>query len=123
MSCHSMINPLGFTLENFDAVGRWRAEEKGRPIDARGAYEKADGSLVQFNGPRELAAFLADSPEAHAALVEHLFHALARQPILAYGLDVPDRLRKAFASGGFRIKSLIVDIVTTSALNGKGKTP
>src|SRR5207248_6057188 len=33
-SCHGMINPLGFTLENFDALGRYRAQEKGRPINA-----------------------------------------------------------------------------------------
>ena len=35
-SCHGMINPLGFTLEHFDALGRYRKEEKGRPIDAMG---------------------------------------------------------------------------------------
>ena len=42
-SCHGMINPLGFTLEHFDAVGRYRKEEKGKPIDATGSYETRSG--------------------------------------------------------------------------------
>ena len=42
-SCHGMINSLGFTLEHFDAVGRYRKEEKGQPIDATGTYETRAG--------------------------------------------------------------------------------
>ena len=37
-SCHSVINPLGFALENFDAIGRWRTKEKGRPINSSSEY-------------------------------------------------------------------------------------
>ena len=37
--CHAMINSLGYTLENFDAVGRFRKDEKGKPIDATGTYQ------------------------------------------------------------------------------------
>src|SRR5262249_40143800 len=48
-SCHGMINPLGFTLEHFDAVGRYRKEEKGKPIDATGSYETRSGESVKFN--------------------------------------------------------------------------
>ena len=38
-----MINPLGFALEHFDAIGRYRDEEKGKPIDATGSYESRSG--------------------------------------------------------------------------------
>ena len=51
-SCHGMINPLGFTLEHFDAVGRYRKDEKGRPIDATGSYETRTGEMVKFEGVR-----------------------------------------------------------------------
>ncbi len=37
-----MINPLGFSLENFDAIGKYRGEEKNRPIDAEGSYVSRD---------------------------------------------------------------------------------
>src|SRR4029077_12254189 len=69
-SCHGMINPLGFTLERFDAVGRYRNEEKGRPIDATGYYETRDGDRVAFDGVRELAAFLVASEETHNAFIQ-----------------------------------------------------
>ena len=45
-----MINPLGFTLEHFDALGRYRKEEKGKPIDATGSYETRSGETVKFSG-------------------------------------------------------------------------
>ena len=53
LSCHSMINPLGFALENFDAVGRHRAEEKGKPVDATGSYQSPYGRVGGVRrGPR-----------------------------------------------------------------------
>ena len=61
--CHAMINPLGFSMEHFDAVGRFRKQEKGRPIDAGGTYQTRDGSLVKFAGVRELAEYLTKSQE------------------------------------------------------------
>src|SRR5205814_315150 len=60
MSCHSMINPLGFTLEKFDAIGRLRAQENGQPVDSSGSYQSRDGKTIQFKGVRDLARFLAD---------------------------------------------------------------
>ena len=49
-SCHSRIDPLGFALENYDALGQWRTEEAGKPIDNTG--ELPDGT--KFAGPDEL---------------------------------------------------------------------
>jgi cytochrome c5 len=53
-SCHSRIDPLGFALENYDVLGRWRSEEAGKPIDAKG--ELPDGT--KFEGPEQLKAVL-----------------------------------------------------------------
>jgi mono/diheme cytochrome c family protein len=53
-SCHSRIDPLGFALENYDVIGRWRTEENGKPIDAKG--ELPDGTT--FEGPDQLKALL-----------------------------------------------------------------
>ena len=43
-SCHNMMDPLGFALENFDPLGRWRQEDNGHPVDASGTMP--DGSTV-----------------------------------------------------------------------------
>jgi hypothetical protein len=53
-SCHSRIDPLGFALENFDALGRWRDEDGGKPIDS--SSELVDGT--KLHGPVELKAYL-----------------------------------------------------------------
>jgi hypothetical protein len=119
LSCHTMINPLGFALENFDAVGRWRAQEKGRPVDASGAYESPSGDLIKFTGSKALAETLAKSEETHAAFIEHLFHALVKQPVMAYGIQRPERLRQAFVKNEFNVRKLMADIVVTSAMKGK----
>lgn len=115
-TCHNTLNPLGFALEQFDAVGRFRTEERGRPVDATGTYTTPDGTVARFAGARELAAFLSGSDEVHGAFVEQLFHHLVKQPVRAYGPTTGSALRSAFAAKDFRIRPLMVEIVTTAAL-------
>jgi hypothetical protein len=116
MTCHGIINPLGFALEQFDAVGRYREKDNGKPIDATGSYQTRAGKMVQVHGARELATFLAGSPEAHAAFVEQLFHHLIQQPVRAYGANTLDELTRSFASNGFHVRKLAVEIMSIAAL-------
>lgn len=120
-SCHGMINPLGFSLEHYDAIGRFRDVERDRPIDAAGYYQTLDGRRVEFNGVRDMAEFLAGSEETHAAFVEQLFHYMVKQPIRAYGSDQPDSLRQSLVASDFNVKRLLMDIITTSALTPEEK--
>jgi hypothetical protein len=122
-ACHGMINPLGFGLEHFDAVGRYRAEENQRPIDATGAYETRAGESLTYAGTRELAGLLARSEETHAAFVQQLFHHLVKQPILAYGPGMVSNLRKSFAEHEFSIRELAVEIMASSALTAHDTNP
>jgi len=116
-TCHDMINPLGFTLEHFDAIGRFREAEKDRPIDDTGSYLTQSGEEVRFDGARELAQFLASSDEAHDAFVEQLFNYFIKQPVGAYGPDRLAELRRSFAGSSFDVRKLLVEISTASALN------
>ena len=120
-SCHGMINPLGFTLEHFDAVGRYRKEEKGKPIDATGSYETRSGETVKFSGVGDLAAYLTTSGEAHSAFVQQLFHYLIKQPIGAYGSQELPELRRFFVAHDFNIRKLTVQIMATTALTARGE--
>jgi cytochrome c5 len=122
-SCHSMINPLGFPLERFDAVGRFRSQEQGKPVDASGKYESLTGQSVTFNGARDYATFLAGSEETHTSFVEQLFHYLVKQPVRAYGPNELPGLRQSFASSGFHIRKLLVEIMATSALTPRDAKP
>src|SRR5262249_7450762 len=76
-ACHARMDPLGFALENFDGIGRWRAtSEANTPIDASGTL--ADGTA--FNGPSEFRrALLAHKNEFVSTLTEKLLtYALGR---------------------------------------------
>jgi mono/diheme cytochrome c family protein len=116
MTCHGIINPLGFALEQFDAIGRYREKENGKPIDATGSYHTRAGKTIQVQGARQLAAFLATSPEAHAAFVEQMFHHLVQQPVRAYGANTLDELTRTFAANGFHVRKLAIEIATIAAL-------
>lgn len=116
MGCHSLINPLGFTLENFDAVGRYRKEEQGKQIDASGGYIAKSGQAVDLPGVRALAEYLATSDEAHSALVQQLFQYLVKQPPQAYGPEMLPTLRTSLAEHDFNLRELMVEIMVATAL-------
>lgn len=116
-SCHNMINPLGFTLENYDAVGRFRKDENGKPIDSTGGYHTRSGAEVKFANVRDLATFLANSPEVHDAFVEQVFHHLVQQPVRAYGASKPAELRQAFERNRYNIRKLMIEIIATTSLH------
>ena len=117
--CHAMINPLGFTLENFDAIGRWRESDQNHPIDASGSYLTQSGEVEKFQGMKDLAEFVAASDESQTAFVKQLFHHTVKQPILAYGPNRLRELQQGFAKREFNIQQLLVEIVASSALKGE----
>jgi cytochrome c553 len=115
-ACHGIINPLGYTLENFDAAGRYREKDNGQPVDSTGTYETRTGEKVKFASARDLAKFMAGSEEVHSAFTEHLFQYLVKQPIRAYGPRQLADLRDSFVGHDFSIRNLVADIVTRAAL-------
>lgn len=114
-TCHSVINPLGFSLENYDAVGRYRTIDNKKPVDATGEYTTADGKTVRLTGARDVAEYAAENAEAHRGFIQQLFHHLVKQPAAAYGPDTLEQLRRSFAASEFNIQTLVVEIVKTSA--------
>ena len=120
--CHSKINPLGFTLENFDAAGRFRTMEMDKPVDPTGSYVTRDGKEVQFGGVEDLANFLAESDDSHRAFVDRAFQHFVKQPIAAYGPNQLDRLTDKFRSSGLNIRELIVEIAVIAATEASHPT-
>lgn len=108
MSCHSMINPLGFSLEHYDAIGRWREKERDKPINDDGVLETDSGDRIEIKGPRDVAEYAANSPAAHQAFVRHLFHHTVKQPLLAYGPDTAQHLEESFRQNGHNIRHLLI---------------
>lgn len=115
MSCHGVINPLGFSLENFDAIGRWRTEDNHKPIDAASTFECHNGQNVSLNGPRDMAKYAVNSPDAHRVFIRQLFQHIVKQPVGAYGSDQLEKLRSSFENSGYNIQKLLVEIAVTAA--------
>jgi len=116
--CHSMINPLGFSLEQYDAVGRFRTQDHDRPIDAVSDYLTDEGQTIRLRGARDLAEYAIGSEQARNAFIQQLFHQVVKQPLLAYGADTMTQLRQSFAASDFNMQKLLIEIVTISALHG-----
>lgn len=106
--CHDLIDPIGFSLENFDAVGRWRELEEGRPVDATGGLP-GGSTFVGIDG---LEAGLLAHPEWFAGTISEklLTYALGRGVEHADAPAVRRIVRDA-AAEDYRLSSLIVGIV------------
>ncbi len=107
-SCHAMMDPLGLALENFDAVGKWRAlDESGGPIDASGAMP--DGT--KFDGPDGLRQALLGSDRFVMTLTEKLMtYALGRGVAYYDEPAVRDIVRNA-SRDDYRVVTLIRGVV------------
>jgi hypothetical protein len=110
-ACHRLIDPVGFALEQFDAVGRWRAADEGRPVDAAGGLP--DGS--SFEGVAGLEAALLKRPELFVrTLTEKLFvFALGRAPEEADAPAIRKVVRDA-RPDGYRFSSLILGLTASA---------
>lgn len=115
-TCHQMINGLGFSLEHFDAVGRYREQEKSQPVDAHGSYLNRAGNEVSFADSRELADFLVASPEVHEAFTEQLFQYTVRQPVRAFGEEELSGLTASLRKQEFDLRGLIREIAIRTTL-------
>lgn len=110
MSCHAIINPVGFSLEYYDAVGRFRTKDNNKPINSESDYETPDAEKIRIKGPDDLARLAVESAEAHRAFLKHLFHHLIQQPTNAYGFGKMDELHDVFKNTNFHIRNIIVTI-------------
>ena len=85
MGCHVTINPLGFSLEHYDAVGRWRTEDNRKPVNAVSDYLTSGGQTIRLKNVRDLAQHAAESEDARLGFVRQLFHHVTKQAPAAYG--------------------------------------
>ncbi len=110
-SCHDLMDPVGFSLENFDAVGRWRDREAGKPVDSSGGLP--DGR--KFDGVEGLENGLLARPELFASTMTEKLLTFA----LGRGIDHSDapairKIVRDAAKNDFRFSSLIIGIVNST---------
>ncbi|MEM9701967.1 MAG: DUF1588 domain-containing protein, partial [Planctomycetota bacterium] len=132
-ACHNTINPLGFSLEQFDAIGRFRTTERlatktlegldVKPVDPAGVYPLPTGEEVTLRGAADLNKLVAESAEARTAFVERLFHHAVKQPTAAYGLTTRETLAEQFEANGTNIRAAFAAAATVAALGPPREAP
>ena len=116
MGCHTMINPLGFTLENFDAVGKLRTVDNNKPVNTQTEYTTTQDEVVVLQGARDLANHTCNSPDARRGFVRQLFQYVVKQPPAAYQADALEKLDADFAASNYHLRYLYIAINTLAAL-------
>jgi hypothetical protein len=109
-SCHARMDPIGFSLENFDAIGQWRTTDGGNSIDASGVL--LDGTKV--NGPQTLQrALMAQKTQfARAVTEKFLTYALGRG-LEYYDAPTVRAIQQAAAADDYRWSSLVAAVVNS----------
>jgi len=110
-TCHRVMDPLGFSLENFDATGQWRVREEGGPVDASG--QLADGSKV--DGPVSLRQALMKRPDQFVGTMTEklLTYALGRG-LEYYDMPVVRSIARDSARNNYRFSSIVMGIVKST---------
>jgi Protein of unknown function (DUF1592)/Protein of unknown function (DUF1588)/Protein of unknown function (DUF1595)/Protein of unknown function (DUF1585)/Protein of unknown function (DUF1587) len=100
--CHRLMDPLGLTLENFDGVGAFRAQENGAPIDASGTF---DGK--EFQGAQGLGQAIHDSPQTPRCLVDKMYRSAAGRKATPDERPYVDYLNQTFNADSYRVPDLM----------------
>jgi hypothetical protein len=108
--CHNLLDPVGFGMENFDAIGQYQTMEKGQPIDASGTLNG-----IAFHDLAGLEAALQKDPASAPCLVSNFYvNAVGRAAI---GFDEPsiNTLTTQFANAGNRVDQMLVSMVSSDS--------
>lgn len=111
VECHSLFDPIGFGLENYDMLGRYREHDDGNPdclIDASGELP----GYGEFRGPGELASLLVDNDLIEGCFArQFMSHALATSELAAPESALASELGRALAEGGGDVSAWLLDFV------------
>ncbi|MFZ5441621.1 MAG: DUF1592 domain-containing protein [Myxococcota bacterium] len=115
--CHAIIDPVGFTFENYDGMGQWRDTENGQPIDATGGVKvsRDQSVLGAVTGVAELSDKLAASRNVHDCVAKEFYRFAVGRPLNQADTCTATRIGDRFMSSGGNFKELMLAIVESEA--------
>jgi hypothetical protein len=117
-SCHKIMDPIGISLENFDAVGHWRTEDEGTPIDSVGVL--VDGSRMEgVAGLRE--ALLRYSPQFVRNMTERLLTYALGRGVEYYDMPLVRSIVREAAANNYKFSAVVLGIVKSDAFRSNTK--
>lgn len=115
-SCHQRMDPFGFSLENFDVLGRWRTADDGGRIDATGQLPNGD----KFTGPAGLrATLMAHSEQFVGATVARMMTYALGRPIEGRDEPAVRQIVRTTKPGGYRFSDLVLGVVGSTQFQSK----
>jgi hypothetical protein len=117
--CHATFDPLGFALEHFDAIGRYRETENGQPIDA--SVTLADGT--QVDGAVELGAALRGNATVTECLLRHFYRSVNGRTDDVYDPLGIDGMVASLGARGYVFRDLVADFVVSDAFRSAPAVP
>lgn len=118
--CHTMMDPIGFSLENFDAIGVWRTKDSGFPIDATGSL--VDGTKV--DGPASLrSALVAHSDAFIRTFTEKLLTYALGRGLEPFDIPTVRAIDREAARDGNRVSAIILSIVRSTPFQMRRAEP
>jgi hypothetical protein len=107
-SCHSRMDPLGFALENYDAIGKWRTSDGGFPVDASGVLPGGK----RFSSPAEMRQILSERlPDITRMLTEKLLVYSLGRGLQRYDRPVVNEITRTVAASGYGFQTLVREVV------------
>ncbi|KPK16056.1 MAG: hypothetical protein AMJ62_07175 [Myxococcales bacterium SG8_38] len=111
-ACHSLVDPIGFGLENYDIAGRYREHDDGLPecvIDGSGEIV----NVGSFAGPAELSQLLVDNGYADSCAVRQFLAFALGRPTTSYEAALVEEIIEAFRAGQHDFKAFVVDFIAS----------
>jgi len=113
VGCHSLIDPLGFAFEHYDGIGAYRANDGGKPVDAKGTVELG-GEVKSFGNAIELTKQLAESDEVKKCMSKQLLRYLLKRKDAAGDEASLAQVDSVFADAEYDLRELVVALTTTN---------
>lgn len=127
VGCHRLMDPIGFGLEHYDALGQYREQEESLTIDARGEVLDGKDASGKFDGALELSEMLAASDEVAACVATQFFRYALSRTETDDDLCSLARVEDSFIAQNKDLRSLILEVIKSDSFRlrsiAKGETP
>ena len=119
---HTIINPLGFAFEEFDAIGAYRTTDNGYPVNTADKYAFPDGRVLEYQNAVELSQQLAASPEVHACYSRQLLEYILGRDLQQVDQVIVSDMANRSLKDKLSIKELLLSTVTSNTFRARTAT-
>jgi hypothetical protein len=122
-ACHSMIDPLGLSFENYDAIGAYRTIEQGKPVDAHGSVKLSSGDDFSFTNAVDLMGKLATNDHVRECMSTQWLRYFLRRHEISSEEPSLTALVDVFRKKGFDMRELMVAMTRTRTFTHRSPSP